>query len=285
MGSVGTRARACRLGLAWMMATTAIVTLPATRPQAAEAIVQAEQAPAFDIPPQPLAQALQAFARQAGFNVAADTELVAGLSSPGARGRMAPEQALRQLLAGSGLIARPTAQNAVMLERELAPRPLLRLLGGLGVDPASVASNRTLIRTLHRMRVEDPTGVLAYFPQGVTRPGTPGPLAFRAGVIRVAAALAPATVLPVGIRILPGVTPRSEAYVSVGEPLAVPGPGTLSLALLEAAVAEEVEALRAFVARHGESAPHRFPRLPLPLRRAPEQPPLLDDVRGWISRN
>ena len=181
---------------------------------------------------------------------------------------------------------RPKARfHAVMLERELAPRPFLRFLGGLGLEPPSLASNRRLIRTLDRLRVEDPTGVLAYFPQGVTRPGTPGPLAFRNGVIRVAEALAPATVLPVGLRLLPGVTSRFEAYLSVGSPLAVPGPGTLSLPLLEGAVAEEVEAIRAFVARHGEAAPQRFPRLPLPLPRAPEQPPLLDDVRSWISRN
>ncbi|GMV08085.1 MAG: hypothetical protein AMXMBFR53_43600 [Gemmatimonadota bacterium] len=175
--------------------------------------------------------------------------------------------------------------HAVMLERELKERPLLRWLGGLGVTPGSVASARGLLRTMERLRRDDPTGVIAYFPQGAIHPGAFGPLRFRSGVARVAGALAPATVLPVGIRVLPGRSHRQEAYVSVGEALAVPSPGTLSTGLVEAAVAEELAAIRAFLAAWGERSPERWPALPGRLPRASHSNTLLRDVRGWISRN
>jgi len=181
---------------------------------------------------------------------------------------------------------RPRARfHAVMLERELRARPFLRLLGALGVAPGSVASTRRLLRTVERLRREDPTGVLAYFPQGEIHPGAVRPLGFRRGVGRVADALAPVTVLPVGIRVLPGRTHRQEAYVSVGEALAVPSPGTLSTRLLEGAVAEELAAIRSFTAAWGERAPERWPTFPGRLPRASNRNVPLHDVRGWISRN
>jgi len=183
-------------------------------------------------------------------------------------------------------LLRPDARfHAVMLQRELAPRPFLRLLGGLGVEPGSVASVRTLLRTMERLRREDPTGVLAYFPQGEIRPGAAGTLRFHGGVARVAGALAPATVVPVGIRVLPGTTPRQEIYVSIGEPMAVPAPGTLSVPLLEAAVDEELQAIESFVRVHGERAPRRWPSFPGRLPRNSDSTALLPDVGSWLSRN
>lgn len=175
--------------------------------------------------------------------------------------------------------------RTVMLERELAPRPFLRWLGGLGVTPGSVGSGRRLLSTLRSLRCTDPDTVLAYFPQGAIRPGSPRPLAFRPGVIRVVEALAPATVLPVGIRVTTGVTSRLDAYVSVGEPLAVPARGTLALGLLEAAVSEEVEALDAHLRTHGEAAAERWPGPRARIRRAPRRPPALPTLASWISRN
>lgn len=185
-------------------------------------------------------------------------------------------------------LLRPDARfHAVMLERELTSRPFLRLLGGLGVEPGSVASVRALLRTMERLRREDPTSVLAYFPQGEIRPGAHTSLRFRGGVARVAAALAPATVVPVGIRVLPGTTPLQEAYVSVGGPLAVPAPGSLPVPLLEAAVAEELSAIEGFVRLHGEGAPRRWPSFPgrLPRSSASDPSALLPHVGGWLSRN
>lgn len=181
---------------------------------------------------------------------------------------------------------RPEARfHAAMLERELAPRPFLRLLGGLGMEPGSVSASRRFLRSLRALRRDDPSAVLAYFPQGVIRPGSPSPLGFRPGVVRVAETLAPATVVPVGILLLPGRTPRTEAYVSVGTPLAVPSPGTLTLRELERAVASEVGAIRSFMRRHGEDAPERWPAPGEPLPRTLSPPSPLEDVGAWISRN
>ena len=74
---------------------------------------QAGRTATFDIPSQPLAQALTAFGRQSGMQIAVDTAAVAGKTSGSVSGTMTAEQALRQLLAGSGLTYQFTSANAV----------------------------------------------------------------------------------------------------------------------------------------------------------------------------
>jgi iron complex outermembrane recepter protein len=74
---------------------------------------QASRTATFDIPSQPLAQALTAFGRQSGMQIAVDTAAVAGKTSGSINGPMTAEQALRQLLAGSGLTYQFTSANAV----------------------------------------------------------------------------------------------------------------------------------------------------------------------------
>ena len=74
---------------------------------------QASRTATFDIAAQPLAQALTAFGRQSGMQIAVDTAAVAGKASAGVSGTMTAEQALRQLLAGSGLTYQFTSANAV----------------------------------------------------------------------------------------------------------------------------------------------------------------------------
>ena len=74
---------------------------------------QASRPATFDIPSQPLAQALTAFGRQSGMQIAVDTAAVAGKTSGSVNGTMTAEQALRQLLAGSGLTYQFTSANAV----------------------------------------------------------------------------------------------------------------------------------------------------------------------------
>lgn len=69
---------------------------PETRPLAAEAV-------RFKIPPGALADALTAFARQSGLRVAADASLMSDQRSTGVNASLPPEQALRQILAGTGL--------------------------------------------------------------------------------------------------------------------------------------------------------------------------------------
>lgn len=67
---------------------------------------QASAAPVtVDLPPQPLAEAIKSLARQAGITIAADDTLLTGKQSPAVQGAMEPAEALRRLLAGSGLEA------------------------------------------------------------------------------------------------------------------------------------------------------------------------------------
>ena len=74
----------------------------------------------FDIPAQSLASALTLFGRQSGLQIAADSELIAGLQTQGLQGRFTAEQALRRLLAGTALGYRFTSAGAVTLERAVA---------------------------------------------------------------------------------------------------------------------------------------------------------------------
>lgn len=57
------------------------------------------------LPPGPLAAALDALARQAGVSVAFDAAALARLQTPGLHGRLAPTEALDQLLRGTGYVA------------------------------------------------------------------------------------------------------------------------------------------------------------------------------------
>jgi iron complex outermembrane receptor protein len=67
----------------------------------------------FDIPAQPLGQALTAFGQQAGVQVGISASAVAGKTSTAVSGTMALEQALQQLLAGTGVGYRFTSPNVV----------------------------------------------------------------------------------------------------------------------------------------------------------------------------
>lgn len=72
---------------------------------AAAALPAAARSAAFDIPAQPLAEAMQRFARQSGLQIGFAPELLAGRRSQAVQGLLPPETALRQLLLGSGLQA------------------------------------------------------------------------------------------------------------------------------------------------------------------------------------
>ena len=120
--------------LTMLLTTTALAGLYALDPATAAAIdrsptfqlAQAETSSAgvaerrFDIPAQPLSSALTLFGRQSGLQVAVDSSLVSGLRTNGLQGSYTPEQALGQLLAGTGLKHRYTSANAITLVRDSA---------------------------------------------------------------------------------------------------------------------------------------------------------------------
>ena len=121
-----------RAALAKVLITTALTPVLAAGAMAQTADVQAldTQAPgaqtasstsvagrAFDIPAQPLAGALAQFGQQSGLQVSVDGALVRDLQAPAVAGVMRPEEALRRLLSGTGLVASRTDARTLMIRQ------------------------------------------------------------------------------------------------------------------------------------------------------------------------
>ena len=87
----------------------------------AQAAVAAPAAPrAIDLPAQPLEQTLTTLAQQAGRRLLVAPDLVAGKMAPAVQGSLTVDEALRQVLAGSGLEAVVQGETLVVRQR-LAP--------------------------------------------------------------------------------------------------------------------------------------------------------------------
>lgn len=86
---------------------------------------------AFNIPPQPLSEALIQFGRQSGLQVSAESGVVRDMRTAGVSGAMTRDQALTALLAGTGLTYRITG-SMVAIERPGATS------GAVQLDPVRV---------------------------------------------------------------------------------------------------------------------------------------------------
>jgi iron complex outermembrane receptor protein len=86
---------------------------------------------AFNIPAQPLSSALNAFGSQSGLQVSIDAAVARGLQSQPVNGTMTAEAALRQMLAGSGIVIRFTQAGGVILSKPDAG-------GAMQLDPVQV---------------------------------------------------------------------------------------------------------------------------------------------------
>ena len=154
----------------------------------------------------------------------------------------------------------------VMLESELARRPYFRRMGVHGIRPGSGASLRACVRALRRRLNERPDGTVIFFPQGRIWPSFRRPLGFHPGVGLLARELAPIVVLPVALHVEPLNSTRATVFAAAADPIRPDG--RLDPALLEATIEGELDALLAFLARHGEDAPRHWPgsagRLPRP---------------------
>ncbi len=98
-----------------LLAMSAGVPAAAQSPPTAPPLVA--QAQQFNIPAQPLDSALAAYAAATGVQVIYDSRITSGLQSPGVSGSMAPEEALRRLVGGTGLLTRFTGPRAATLEK------------------------------------------------------------------------------------------------------------------------------------------------------------------------
>ncbi len=111
----GHRLRPSRLCIALLSA--GLATAPALPALAQSSPASAAATLRFDIPAQPLADALRTYMRQSGVQVAYPATLAEGLTSTAVAGQMDAPSALLRLLQGSGLNMRQVGPEAVTLER------------------------------------------------------------------------------------------------------------------------------------------------------------------------
>jgi 1-acyl-sn-glycerol-3-phosphate acyltransferase len=142
----------------------------------------------------------------------------------------------------------------LMSERELRRFPFFRRLGVVGIDAGSPSSAARALRCLEARLAERRDGCVVLFPQGRIWPSFRRPLGFERGVELFARRLSP-LVLPVGIHPEPLNAVAPTFFVSVGEPVE----GGVDARGLEARVEAELDALSAFLARHGEDAARAWP--------------------------
>lgn len=93
----------------------------ASLPVAVQAQSSAAIAHSFTIAAQPLASALNEFARQADLQLGFPATLVAGKNAPAVSGRLTPQQALDRLLAGSGLEGMVRGQSVLVRSISTSP--------------------------------------------------------------------------------------------------------------------------------------------------------------------
>ncbi|TXL72998.1 TonB-dependent receptor [Vineibacter terrae] len=117
----------------------------------------------FNIPAQPLDSALAAYAAATGVQVLYDSRITSGLRSGGVTGPLAPEEALRRLVAGTGLLVRFTGPRAATLERVQASAPDVTTLAPVTVAGEKV--QRSLRDTASSVSVFGPADL------GRKRPG------------------------------------------------------------------------------------------------------------------
>ncbi len=122
--------------LAAILLAAAVLGGPAATAAHAQEPAPASERRAFDIPAQPLSDAIMVFGRQSGIQVTAGADLVAGRMAGAVSGSLAPVEALNRMLAGTGLTFRFIDAGVVTLE--IAPQTSG---GTLQLGPVRVAGD------------------------------------------------------------------------------------------------------------------------------------------------
>ncbi len=155
---------------------------------------------------------------------------------------------------------RPRAPfHTVVIEHQLDRYPMLRRLGGVPVDPTAPASVLGMMRTLARLRRDDPETVFSYFPQGRIWPTSRRPLAVKRGVEHVTRRLSPVRVLPVAIHLEPLVDIRPTPFLWLCDPVDVPERGSLPAEDVGRRLTRGLDRIRAHLDALGEDAVGGWP--------------------------
>ena len=175
----GKRRKAGALGAAVFLALAAAHPAQAADgPRPAGQLAQANAAVmSFDIPAQPLSAALTVFSTQSGLQIAADTAVVSGLTSPGVSGDKTPSDALSALLAGTGVTWRFVGSDAVVLEQAPARA------GGGAAAPMVLAPIMVAGEKVDRSIMETSASVSVFTGETIdSRPSVTGTNAVTEGV-------------------------------------------------------------------------------------------------------
>ena len=141
---------------------------------------QDSRAVPLDLPAQPLGQSLVEVAEQTGITIIAEETLVAGKAAPPLSGTMAPEEAVRRLLAGSGLSLRIGTGGTVIVGRaepeaggplQLAPITVDAVLGGTLTQSYAAPDSFSATRT-NTPIIETPQSTQAITRQALEDAGT-----------------------------------------------------------------------------------------------------------------
>jgi hypothetical protein len=109
---------------------------------------------AFDIPPQPLLTALQTYSEITGQAVLVDDVLAQGRRTPGVHGSFDKTQALQKLLAGTGLVASYSSDQAFTLKL---------------AEPGATA-DRTVREKVQSLGVEESEAVIEQYAGKIQQP-------------------------------------------------------------------------------------------------------------------
>jgi iron complex outermembrane recepter protein len=122
---------------------------------------------AFNIPAQPLDNALTELADRAGLRLLYQAELVGKLRSQPVSGQYLPEQALKIMLGESGLSFRKTADNAITVERPVSSPTAKQ------PEHASATTLKPMTVTANAIKGDDPTSYKVTNATTATKTDTP----------------------------------------------------------------------------------------------------------------
>ena len=127
--------------IAALLMTTALTSVVQAADAASAQSAQAARTYEFAIPAQPLAAALDAFARATGWQVGYPSSLAAGRTSPGVSGGFTAEVALARLLAGTNLSYSMTGASSVTLVAQASNMLPPVTAEGIHVPPQALIGN------------------------------------------------------------------------------------------------------------------------------------------------
>jgi hypothetical protein len=171
---IGKRASTSVMSLAACLMLWSALMLQSVRAQDAGRTESASaEAIRFDLPAQPLAEALQAYGRVAELSVMAQTELLNGRVSAPVNGMYPVREALQRLLAGTGLEARFSGDNEAIIvplpqqEQEAAPPPPSVMIPWSAIDGAMSGNGFDAYNAMVQTRLTE-----ALCASAETRPGS-----------------------------------------------------------------------------------------------------------------